>query len=94
MKKSKNRSNVFVLMSDGECTEGSVWEAAIFASKNKLNNIIALIDNNQISATDFLKTLRTLETLKTNLLLLGGIVLVLMATRLKKFIVQLKKLKT
>ena len=40
-------------MSDGECTEGSVWEAAIFASKNKLNNIIALIDNNQISATDF-----------------------------------------
>lgn len=55
LKRKKSPSKVFVLMSDGECTEGTVWEAAIFASKHKLNNLIAIIDHNKISATDFTK---------------------------------------
>ena len=42
---------VFVLMSDGECNEGSVWEAAMFASQNKLNNLTAIIDYNKWQAT-------------------------------------------
>jgi transketolase len=54
LKRKKNNSKVFVLMSDGECTEGSVWEAAIFASHHKLDNLIVIVDNNRISATDFL----------------------------------------
>ena len=40
----------FVLMSDGECNEGSVWEAVIFAASKKLDNLVALIDYNQIQA--------------------------------------------
>ena len=32
-------------MSDGECTEGSVWEAAIFASHHKLDNLIVIVDH-------------------------------------------------
>jgi len=38
----------FVLLGDGECNEGSVWEAAMCASKHKLNRLIALIDYNKM----------------------------------------------
>lgn len=35
-----------VLLSDGECDEGSIWEAALFASTHKLDNLVALVDHN------------------------------------------------
>lgn len=47
----KRNSFTFVLMSDGECNEGTVWESAIFASTKKLNNLIALVDHNKFQAT-------------------------------------------
>jgi transketolase len=37
---------VFVLLSDAECNEGSVWEAAMFAAHHRLSNLIAIIDLN------------------------------------------------
>jgi transketolase len=40
-----------VLMSDGECEEGSVWEAALFAPIHHLDNVIAIIDYNKWQAT-------------------------------------------
>lgn len=43
---------VFVLMGDGECAEGSVWEAALFAGQNKLRNLVAIVDNNGLQAND------------------------------------------
>jgi transketolase len=42
---------VFVVMSDGECNEGSVWEAALLAPANKLDNVVAIIDYNKWQAT-------------------------------------------
>lgn len=45
----------FVLIGDGECYEGSVWEAAMFASHHKLNNLVAILDKNGICSTDFIK---------------------------------------
>lgn len=42
---------VMVLMSDGECNEGSVWEAALFAPAKKLNNVTVVIDFNKWQAT-------------------------------------------
>mgnify|MGYP000847105022 CR=1 FL=1 len=39
-----------VLMSDGECNEGSVWEAAMFAAAKQLGNLVALVDYNGIQA--------------------------------------------
>jgi len=54
-KKDKRKYITVVLMGDGECHEGSVWEAAMFASQHRLKNLIAIIDNNGLSATDFLK---------------------------------------
>lgn len=45
--KKRNKNNrVFVLVGDGECNEGSVWEAAMAASKFKLDNLVAIIDKN------------------------------------------------
>lgn len=42
---------VFVTMSDGECNEGSVWEAAMMAPAHKLENVVAIIDYNKWQAT-------------------------------------------
>jgi transketolase len=39
-------ARVFCLLGDGECSEGSVWEAAQFASLNKLANLVAIVDVN------------------------------------------------
>lgn len=49
-KLKKQKSRVFCLISDGECNEGAVWEAAQFASRYKLDNLIALIDKNNFQA--------------------------------------------
>jgi transketolase len=40
----------FVLMSDAECNEGSVWEAAMFAGHHRLGNLVTLLDFNQQQA--------------------------------------------
>jgi transketolase len=37
---------VFVLLSDAECDEGSVWEAALFAAHHRLSNLVAVVDRN------------------------------------------------
>tara|TARA_R110000868_G_scaffold47354_5_gene155458 strand:+ start:6080 stop:6922 length:843 start_codon:yes stop_codon:yes gene_type:complete len=42
---------VYALMSDGECNEGSVWEAAMFAAAQKLENLCVVIDYNKWQAT-------------------------------------------
>jgi len=42
---------IFVVLGDGECNEGSVWEAAMFASKQQLDNIVTIIDFNKWQAT-------------------------------------------
>lgn len=41
-------SRVFVLLGDGECNEGSVWENAAFASHQKLNSLIVIVDRNHL----------------------------------------------
>jgi transketolase len=42
---------VYVTISDGECNEGSVWEAALFAPVHELENVIVIIDYNKWQAT-------------------------------------------
>jgi transketolase len=43
---AKSQRRVFVLMSDAECNEGAVWEAAMFASHHHLSRLVAIIDMN------------------------------------------------
>ena len=47
-RKQNDASRVFVFLGDGECDEGSVWEAAASASHFQLNNLVAIIDANKI----------------------------------------------
>jgi transketolase len=50
-----------VLLGDGECYEGSVWEAAMFAGHHQLNNLIAIVDRNQQCVTDFTEECNRLD---------------------------------
>jgi len=59
----KKKFKVFVLMSDGECNEGSVWEAAMFAAQHKLQNLTAFVDFNKWQATGRSKEILKLEPL-------------------------------
>lgn len=55
---------VMVLLSDGECNEGSVWEAAMFAPAQKLENVIAIVDFNKWQATGRSEEVMKLSPLK------------------------------
>jgi transketolase len=54
-------NNVVVLLSDGECDEGSNWEAIMFASHHKLNNLICIVDYNKIQSLDLVSNTLNLE---------------------------------
>lgn len=54
---------VFVVLGDGECNEGSVWEAAMLAAAKRVSNLCVLIDFNQWQATDRSKEVMALEPL-------------------------------
>ncbi len=54
---------VYVLLSDGECNEGSAWEAAMFAPARKLDNVVVIIDCNRWQATDRTEDVLSLEPL-------------------------------
>lgn len=47
-KLDKKKYNVYVLIGDGETQEGIIWEAAMAASKYKLDNLIAILDHNKV----------------------------------------------
>ncbi len=49
------------LLGDGECQEGSVWEAAMFAAHHRLSNLIAIVDFNRQGVTDFIEDSVSLE---------------------------------
>ena len=48
----KSSSRVFILLGDGECAEGSVWEAANTAAYYKLNNLCAIVDVNRLGQSE------------------------------------------
>lgn len=52
---------VFVLLSDGECDEGSNWEAILFAGHHRLDNLVAIIDYNKIQSLAPVKETLDLE---------------------------------
>jgi transketolase len=49
-KRAGKSQRVFVLLSDGECDEGSTWEAILFASHHKLDNLVAIVDYNKMQS--------------------------------------------
>lgn len=45
-----NAGKVYVLMGDGECNEGSIWESAMFAARFNLSNLVFIVDRNNLQA--------------------------------------------
>lgn len=58
-----SRRRVFVLLSDAECNEGSVWEAIMFAAHHRLANLIAIVDVNGQQALGHTKDVLDLDPL-------------------------------
>ncbi|NMF03276.1 transketolase [Clostridium beijerinckii] len=62
-KRKKGENNIFVLIGDGECNEGAIWEASMSATNFKLDNLIVIIDNNKLQydgETDYVMNLYSL----------------------------------
>jgi transketolase len=55
---------VFVVLSDGECNEGSVWEAALMAPARGADNLVAIVDFNKWQATDRSRQVMALDPLR------------------------------
>lgn len=49
-KLDKKAQKVFAVLSDGECDEGSTWEAILFAGHHKLSNLVVIVDYNKLQA--------------------------------------------
>ena len=64
LKKDKKKFKVFALLGDGELSEGSVWEAAISASKYQLDNLVVIIDRNKLQITGRTEDVNPIEPLK------------------------------
>lgn len=52
---------VFAVLSDGECDEGSTWEAAMLAAQHGMDNLVAIIDYNKIQALGYTSDINSLE---------------------------------
>lgn len=63
LKKDGRNEKSFVVLGDGECDEGAVWEAALFANHFRLNNLIAIIDHNHMQSLDFQENTLEIEDL-------------------------------
>lgn len=68
-KKLDGKTNkVYVLLGDGECQEGTVWEAVMFAAQNNLDNLVAIIDSNKLQKMDTLENVMGIRSWKDTLL--------------------------
>jgi len=63
-KMDKKEYRTFVLLGDGECNEGQIWEAAMFSPHHKLKNLCAIIDRNQYQIDGTTENILALEPLK------------------------------
>ncbi len=62
--KKQKKTNVYVILGDGECNEGSVWEAAMAAPNFNLENLHAIIDNNGFQQTGSNSQIMNSDSLK------------------------------
>lgn len=64
-RKIKNKEGkIYVLMSDGECQEGTTWESALIGAHHKLTNLVVIIDYNKIQALTRIDEALALHDLK------------------------------
>ena len=68
IKKSGRNERAFVVLGDGECNEGSVYEAALFANHFRLNNLIAVVDHNRMQSLDYNENTLEIEDMGAELI--------------------------
>jgi len=71
MRRKGLNQSVFVVSGDGELNEGAVWEAVMFASYHRLDNLILIVDNNKMSMLGYQKDILGLEPLETKFAAFG-----------------------
>lgn len=62
LKMKQINSKVYVILGDGELAEGSNWEAMLFASHQKLDNLILIVDNNNLQSLTTVEETLNLES--------------------------------
>lgn len=67
LKISKKNNKIYCIIGDGELQEGSIWEALMFISHHKLNNLITIIDRNRLGSEDLTEKTCSLNPLKEKL---------------------------
>ena len=72
---SNKKNKIFVIVGDGELDEGSNWEALLFASHHKLDNLIVIVDYNNLQSLTTVKETLNLEPLKDKFASFGSHVL-------------------
>jgi len=55
LKEKGSKARVYVLLGDGECDEGIIWEAMMFAKHNSLSNLTVIVDHNHLQADGFVE---------------------------------------
>jgi transketolase len=62
-KLNNSTEKIYVILGDGECDEGAIWEAALVSKHFKLNNLIAIVDYNKMQSLDFVENTISLHPL-------------------------------
>lgn len=71
LKKRNSLSRIFVILGDGECNEGSIWEAATAATHYKLNNIMVIVDRNHLQYDGDTESIMSMGQLEDKFLSFG-----------------------
>ena len=71
--KRRKPNHVYVINSDGEMAEGSNWEAILFSSHHKLDNLILIIDYNKLQSFGRVSDTLSIEPIKEKAQVLDGI---------------------
>jgi transketolase len=66
-KKMNKKGKIYVMISDGECQEGTTWESMLIANKHKLDNLVLIIDYNKIQALSKLDDVLPLNNLSNKI---------------------------
>ena len=88
------KNSIYVLISDGECDEGSVWEGVLFAGCHALDNLTVIIDYNKIQSFGRTKEVLDIEPLKEKFKAFRWDVEEIQGHDLKEIVQALRKTKT
>lgn len=92
-KLDKKDFKVYVLIGDGECNEGQIWEAAMFASHYKLDNLIAIIDRNSFQIDGPTEKIMSLEPFDDKWISFGWNVIKINGNNIPEIIISLDRAK-